>query len=316
MLGLAQRHPEANYLWCYRSHRFLRALGLVPPRGCMRFPLFDSLPPRSALFHGLNQRLPSGKLRRTVATFHDLFVLTAEYSTVEFRARFAAQARDAAERCDLLIAVSRFTANQVEEVLGVPRQRIRVVPHGIRFDGLTGETPRESVILSVGAIQKRKNTLRLVEAFEQTPRGWRLLLAGSTGFGSEEVLQRISRSPRRGDIELLGYVADERLKKLYARASIFAFPSLDEGFGIPVLEAMAAGVPVLTSRTGALAEVAGEAAVLVDAQNTGAIAAGLEDLMRNEALREKFAALGRDRAKGYSWERAVDQTWEVYRELL
>ena len=316
ILGLAERHPEARYLWCYRPHRFVRSLGLVLPRGCMRFPLFDALPPRSALFHGLNQRLPEGKLRRTVSTFHDLFVLTAEYSSPEFRARFAAQAREAAERSDLVIAVSRFTAHQVQELLRVPGERIRVVPHGVRFDADVSGGPREPVVLSVGAIQKRKNTLRLVEAFEQTPRGWRLLLAGSTGYESEEVLSRISRSSRRGDIELLGYVDDEKLRSLYARASIFAFPSLDEGFGIPVLEAMAAGVPVVTSNSGALAEVAGDAAALVDSRSTEAIAAGLEGLMNDGGLRDRLANSGRQRAREYSWERAVESTWRVYQELI
>jgi glycosyltransferase involved in cell wall biosynthesis len=313
--GLAERHPEARYLWCYRPHRFLRSLGLVPPRGCSRRPLFDAYVPRAGLFHGLNQRLPAGKLKRAVSTFHDLFVMTAEYSTPEFRARFAAQAREAAERSDLVIAVSRFTAGQVEELLGVEGSRIRVIPHGVRFRPAAEEAAREPVILSVGAIQKRKNTLRLVEAFEATAPGWKLMLAGSTGFESEEVLSRISKSPRRGDIALLGYVSDERLRALYAKASIFAFPSLDEGFGIPVLEAMAAGLPVVTSNTGALAEVAGDAAVRVDPLSKDAIAAALDGLMRDESARMRLREMGRERAAEFTWERAVDRTWQVYREL-
>ena len=118
--------------------------------------------------------------------------------------------------------------------------------------------------MSVGAIQRRKNIVRLVEAFEQLASGWKLVLAGSFGFGSEAALQRIERSPRKQDIQVLGYVSDSQLEELYRRASIFAFPSLDEGFGMPVLDAMARGVPVLTSNVSAMPEVAGDAALLVD----------------------------------------------------
>ncbi len=113
----------------------------------------------------------------------------------------------------------------------------------------------------VGALQRRKNILRLVEAFEQAAPGWRLVLAGSFGFGSEEILARIQASSRREDIQVLGYVPDSVLHNLYQRASLFAFPSLDEGFGMPLLDAMAHGVPILTSNASALPEVGGDAAL-------------------------------------------------------
>ena len=124
--------------------------------------------------------------------------------------------------------------------------------------------PRENVILNVGAIQKRKNIARLVAAFETVAPEWRLVLAGSDGYGAEEIRARIAASPARERIAVLGYVTPEELAGWYARASVFAFPSLDEGFGMPVLEAMAAGVPVVTSNRSALPEVAGDAALLVD----------------------------------------------------
>lgn len=315
--GLATRHPEAAFVWCYRPHRFARSLSLVVPRQVSRRPLLDSWPPSADLFHGLNQRLPAKRPARTVSTFHDLFVMTADYSTPDFRARFAAQARDAASRSDLVIAVSRFTANQVEELLGVPSSRIRVVPHGVpaREPG-PPQSQRARMILTVGAMQKRKNTLRLVEAFERTPPGWKLVLAGATGFESESVLRRIADSPRSRDIERPGYVSAGDLNQLYEQASIFAFPSLDEGFGIPVLEAMAAGAAVLTSHGGALREVAGEAALLVDPLDTGAIAEGLSTLMEVQTLRDQLAAAGYERVRRFTWESAVDQTWNVYQELL
>ena len=130
---------------------------------------------------------------------------------------------------------------------------------------------REQVVLNVGAVQKRKNIARLVEAFETVDSGWRLVLAGAAGYDAEEILERISRSPARDRILVCGYVTPAELAGWYARAKIFAFPSLDEGFGMPLLEAMSAGVPIVTSNRSALPEVAGDAALLVDPEDTGAL---------------------------------------------
>ena len=317
LYGLASRHPEAGYLFCYRPHRYLRSFSARLPAGSHRRLLWKEWPASADLFHGLNQRIHSTHYRRTVATFHDLFVMTGEYSTLEFRQRFSAQARTAAERSDLIITVSRFTAGQVEALLHIDPVRIRVIPHGTRHLSPGASRPkREPMILFVGAIQRRKNVARLVQAFEQVASGWRLVLAGSTGFGAEEALQRIEASPRKNDIRVLGYVSSAVLEDLYWRASIFAFPSLDEGFGMPVLDAMAHGLPVLTSNVSALPEVAGDAAWLVDPADTTSIAQGLSQLMEDDELRQRLARQGLARSAGFSWEKAVEETWKVYQELL
>ncbi len=318
--GLAAAHPEAGFLYCYRPHRFLRSLGLRLPANSSRRLLGEWWAPFSAgLFHGLNQRLPSkAVLPPAVCTFHDLFVLTGDYSSGEFRRRFAAQAREAAQRADLIITVSEFTARQVEATLGVERARLRVIPHGVHKPD-TAPPPvsvREKMVLHVGALQRRKNIVRLVEAFGQLGPEWRLVLAGSLGFEAEEILRCIEASPSRPRIRVLGYAADQQLKELYRRAAIFAFPSLDEGFGMPVLEAMAAGVPVLTSNRAALPEVAGEAALLVDPTDVTALAAGLHRLTLYDDLREVLVARGLKRVAAFTWDAAVAKTWAVYRELL
>ena len=254
-------------------------------------------------------------MRRAVATFHDLFVMTGEYSTPEFRERFTAQARDAAARADLVIAVSEFTKSQVVALLAVEPSKVRVVHHGTR--GLAyPPAARAKVILNVGAIQKRKNIARLVEAFESVDPSWKLVLAGSCGYGSAEILARIARSPVRSRVSVLGYLSPADLAAHYAAAGIFAFPSLDEGFGMPVLEAMAAGAAVLTSRTSALPEVAGDAALLVDPTDTAAIGQALRDLTEREDLRRELAQRGTARARLFTWEKAVRETWDIYRELL
>ncbi|MBL8294352.1 MAG: glycosyltransferase family 4 protein [Bryobacterales bacterium] len=310
--GLAT-HP-GPWLWCYRSHRFLASLRQPLPPGCSRRPLLENWVPRASIFHGLNQRLPAASLRRAAVTFHDLFVLTAGYSTPEFRARFSAQARFAAQRADAVLAVSAFTASQLSDLLNVEPSRITVTPHGIRFREFPA-VPRQPVVLCVGALQKRKNTARLVRAFAAMPQGWRLVLAGSHGFEAQETLDAISASPRRADITTTGFVTDHQLATLYAQASIFAFPSLDEGFGIPLLEAMMAQVPVLTSNRSALPEVAGDAALLVDPFQEEEIADGLRRLALDEVLRATLIEKGIVRAALFRWEDTVQKTLRVYRQL-
>jgi glycosyltransferase involved in cell wall biosynthesis len=316
LLGVAAAHPETRFDFCYRPQRYLRSWANPLPANARRRLLAEPLGPRAAdLFHGLNQRLPRIPLRHAVTTYHDLFVLSGEYSTEEFRARFAAQARDAAERSDAIIAVSAFTKNAVVSLLGVEAAKVRVVHHGVR-DLPYVRIPREKVILNVGVIQMRKNIARLVEAFETVEPDWRLVLAGSFGYGSGDILARIERSPARDRISVLGYVSHEELGRWYCRAMIFAFPSLDEGFGMPVLEAMAAGTPVVTSARSALPEVAGEAAVLVDPGDTEAIGMALRRLAGKEDLRRDFAFRGLARARLFTWEKAARETWDVYREVL
>lgn len=315
--GLANLHAEQRFKLCFRSQKIGAALRHAFPPNCSRTLLFDRGPfGRYRVFHGLNQRLPR-QVHRAVVTFHDLFVLTSEYSTPEFRDRFAAQARAAAERADLIIAVSRFTADQVRDLLSVPDDRIRVVHHGVNAPVVANERRREPMILHTGVIQERKNLVRLVEAFEATPPGWKLVLAGATtGYGAEDVMNAVAQSARSKDIELPGYVDEAKLEEYYARASVFAFPSLDEGFGLPVLEAMARGIPVLTSNRSALPEVAGDAAYLIDPRDQDALTHGLLELCSREDLRSRLEQLGRAQVSQFSWETAANQTWSVYKELF
>ncbi len=313
LFGLACAHREEKFLFSYRPHRFLRSFQEALPPNARRRLLRGV--PRADLFHALNQRVDL-RARRTVSTFHDLFVMTGEYSKPDFRSRFTAQARSAAEQSDLIIAVSRFTASQVEQLLGVEPARIRIVPHGVHLPA-PREQARENLVLSVGAIQRRKNVARLVKAFETMPAGWSLVLAGAAdGYGAAEELRAVERSPRRADISVPGYVPAASLESLYRRARIFAFPSLDEGLGMPVLEAMAHGAAVITSNRSALPEVAGEGALLVNPEDIDDIATALARLAADEVLRERLAARGLERARQFTWESAVERTWAVYRELL
>lgn len=312
LYGLARAYPDEKFLYCYRAHRFLRSLGESLPSNASRRLLTVS-PPPGEVFHALNQRVDVGG-PRTITTFHDLFVMSGDYSSPEFRARFTAQARRAAELSDVIIAVSRFTASQVEQLLGVEPARIRVVPHGVRIPALAA-VARENLVLFVGAVQRRKNIARLVRAFERLPGNWRLAVAGAAdGFGAAAELRAVEESPKRASIDVLGYVTATELDSLYRRARIFAFPSLDEGFGMPVLEAMAQGVPIVTSNRSALPEVAGDAAVLVDPFDIEAIGDALARLASDHSFRDDMARRGLDRARMFTWESAVERTWAVYHE--
>jgi glycosyltransferase involved in cell wall biosynthesis len=315
--GLARIHPEQRFQWCYRAHRYLRSFAGRLPSNCQRTLLQEPwLPLQRALFHGLNQRLPALRFRKTVTTFHDLFVLTGDYSTPEFRRRFAEQARHAAAASDLIIAISQFTAGQVVQHLGVEPERIHVIHHGVRAPAGSAAVAHENVILNVGAIQRRKNIGRLVTAFEGIAPGWQLVLAGSAGFGAEEILRQIELSPRRDSICVLGYVTAQELTSWYARARVFAFPSLDEGFGMPVLEAMAAGVPVVASNRSALPEVCGTAALLVDPEETEALAHALDQVIQNKELADDLTRRGKLRAAEFTWDQAAEKTWNVYEKLV
>lgn len=315
LFHLADQHPDRRFLHCYRSHRFWRGLRETRAPNCRIRPLWENRQWfRTNLFHGLNQRLPASPFPKSIVTFHDLFVMTSEYSTSGFRSRFTRLARESAERADLVVCVSRFTAHQVRDLLGVPESRLRVVHHGVRF-ATAADAPREPVVLHVGALQKRKNLVMLVRAFTRAvPAPWRLVLVGGDGYGAEEIHREIEESPARDRIERRGWIADAELAGWYRRAGVLAFPSLDEGFGIPAVEAMAGGLPAVCSDRGALPEVCGDGAWIVSAEDQDAWERALEQLTSEVDLRIEWSRRGRSQ-RVQTWAEAARQTWSIYREL-
>jgi len=237
-----------------------------------------------------------------VVTVHDLAVLrhpetfnlwTRQYSRLcVFRVVRSAR---------LVIAVSEATRRDVVELLGVAENRVRVVPNGVG-ETFTPEGPGEDgdYVLAVGTIEPRKNLERLAEATRRL--GVELRVVGAGGWGRVEIGAGVRR---------LGRVSDDELARLYRGARCLAYPSLYEGFGIPILEAMASGTPVVTSRGGATEEVAGGAAVLVDPRDVESIAAGIEEAA---ARRDELVPAGLARARQFSWEETARRTADVYRE--
>ena len=212
---------------------------------------------------------------------------------------------------DLIIAVSRDTAADLQDILRVQARRIRVVPNGVDaswFAPALGPRPFAfPYVLFVGTPQPRKNLPRLAAAVRLLRRdndALRLVVAGDAGWGD------VTLDP--ADVTFTGHVDDAQLRALYQHAECLALVSLHEGFGLPAVEAMAVGTPVVAARAGALPEVTGGAAVLVDPFDVGSIAAGVLEACER---RVELVAAGRRRASAFSWERAADSTVAVYREL-
>src|SRR5207302_3886798 len=203
----------------------------------------------------------------------------------------------------VVAAVSEFTATEIETLLHVPRERIHVVPNAAA-ESFSEGGPREEgdYVLAVGTLEPRKNLARTIEAAQRL--GVELRVAGAPGWGGVEA--------RGKGVRWEGEVGDDELARLYRGALWAAYPSLYEGFGIPVLEAMACGAPVVTSRGGATEEVAGGAAVLVDPHDIDAIAAGIREAI---SRRDELRALGLARAEAFGWDATARATLEVYEEV-
>jgi glycosyltransferase involved in cell wall biosynthesis len=203
-----------------------------------------------------------------------------------------------------VIAVSEFTASELERVLRVPRERIRVVPNGVD-PAFTPDGPRATgdYVVAVGTLEPRKNLARAVDAAGRL--GIELRVVGAPGWGGVEL--------RGAHVSWLGRVDDAELATQLRGARCLVYPSLYEGFGIPVLEAMACGTPVVTSRGGATEEVAGGAAVLVDPLDSADIAAGIERAGRD---RDTLVEAGLARARAFSWDETARATRTVYDEAV
>jgi glycosyltransferase involved in cell wall biosynthesis len=279
------------------------------------------------LLHSLANFGPtSGRFRR-VLTLHDVHRQhQAQQEPIPLPRRAATEGliRLAARGAARIIAVSGTARDEIVAHLGIDSERIDVVPNGIgkppvassmtvaevRASLGLGERP---LALAVGTNLAHKNFAGALSALALIPRGQRPVLAVA-GFetDSDELRSRARELGVEDDVRLLGFCSDDLLEGLYATADVFLFPTFYEGFGLPALEAMVRGVPVVCSDIPALREVAGDAGVMFDPRDTAAIAAAIERVLGDGALRERLRAAGRSRAEAFSWERAGRLTLESY----
>lgn len=175
-------------------------------------------------------------------------------------------------------------------------------------------------ILSVGTLEPRKNLATLFSAYEGLPANLRqrypLVVAGMKGWGTEKLMKSAQVLIRRGELRLLGYLADELIPPLYAGAAVFCYPSRYEGFGLPALEAMASGVPVITSNVTSLPEVVGDAGVMLDPDDVDGLREQMRRLLEDRAYAQHFSSLGLARAKSFSWDRCAQETFAVYQKVM
>jgi glycosyltransferase involved in cell wall biosynthesis len=258
--------------------------------------------------------VPPGYRGRCVLSVHDVsFERLPEVMAFSDRLLFRTQVPRSVRRADRVLTGSERTKRDLIERYELAAERIVVTPYGVDpFYGPDGPRREGHYALFVGAIQPRKDPLTAVEAVALIDGDLRLVLVGPEKRGGDRVREAIRRHGLEQRVELAGHVEREELAALYRGAACLVFPSRYEGFGLPVLEAMASGTPVVAARGGAVPEVAGEAAVLVEPGDPVALAGGIE---RALADRDRLVAAGLERAAAYSWAETARQTLEVYREL-
>jgi glycosyltransferase involved in cell wall biosynthesis len=270
---------------------------------------------------------PKGPRQRLIATVHDLaFLIHPELFPPRWRLMYRAGLFRIARSADAVIAVSRHTAEDLARRGRIPRARVHVVPLAASLP--TGTTDVEETltrlkvpspyVLFVGTLEPRKNVVRLIRAYRRlVARGapHALVLAGPMGWRHQALMKELA-TEAPGRIVLTGSTAPADLDALYRGASLFVYPSLYEGFGLPVLEAMGRGAPSVVSIASSLPEVAGEAAVPVDPRSVAGLAEAMERVVNDRDLAARLGAAGRARAAGFSWDQTARRTLEVYKSVL
>jgi glycosyltransferase involved in cell wall biosynthesis len=245
-----------------------------------------------------------------------------------------------ARRAAAIIVPSQATAEDVQELMGIPAERIHVIPHGVNGgdgadvlgnDGGSSEPVethrnasllngiRQPYLLYVGTIEPRKNVEAIVDAFgrvRQRHPNLSLVLAGPWGWKTSSVRRAIDRSPARESIRVLSYVSEDQRRQLYRGAAALVWPSWYEGFGFPVLEAMAEGCPVVAGATSSLFEVAGDAALLVRPYDQAGLVQAIENVLSDERLAAMLRERGLERVKSFTWKAAAGKMWEVFEGVL
>lgn len=250
--------------------------------------------------------LPADEAAQVVMV-HDLdFLAAPERTAREIRRDYPRLAATHARRARAVIVPSPYTAREVTRLLDVPGERIAVCPAGVpEWSSPPRGFDRAGYVLFLGTIEPRKNVSGLLEAYRRLVDGGRdlpkLVLAGREGPEAQQVLAATSREPLAGRVERLGYVPDAERQRLYEGARVLVLPSFEEGFGMPVLEAMSLGIPVIVSARGALPELVGDAGLLTDPADPASLAEALDRVVADDTLAERLAMRGQSRAAVFSW---------------
>jgi glycosyltransferase involved in cell wall biosynthesis len=296
-----------NYLW----HR-------------LEWPSVEDLAGNADVVHAAHPLLIPARRAAQVVTIHDLFfLLHPERTRAEIRRDYAALSPSHARRADAVITSSTHTKQLVNRHLGVVPHCIYVCPPGAptwKTLGRAPNVPGDGYILFLGTLEPRKNVGVLLDAYEALTNGSRrvprLVIAGGASPDADAWLKRIDRAPLNRHVVYKGYVAHEEREELYGGARALVLPSLDEGFGLPVLEAMSAGVLVIASNRGSLPEVVENAGVLLDPLDAAAWAAAIERVASDTGWVTRLACAGLERATAFTWERSAAELRQAYLDAL
>jgi glycosyltransferase involved in cell wall biosynthesis len=314
-------------------HRIRAPRKLIAPAWtALGIPRAEWMLPRFDLLHSIDvdYRAPTGK--PWVVTVHDLGALVhPEFFSNAVPWLLRAYVRQMAAKADRILCVSQSTANEVATLARVPLgDRLMVIEEGVDpeffeqppVEALTlseavipAETP---FLLFAGSMNPRKNVRRVLQAYLRQLPGLRqhLVLVGSLGWDSDELRTELDAARATGRVHMPGYVSDEVLRALLWRADAYLYPSLYEGFGLPILEAMASGCPVVAATNSSMPEIAGDAALLVDAENVDAISDAIGRVTSDTVLAADLREKGLARARSFTWSETARRTAQVYRELV
>jgi glycosyltransferase involved in cell wall biosynthesis len=289
----------------------------------LQWPAIETLAGgRFDVVHSLHPLLMPARHAAQVITIHDLhFLAHPERTRAEIRRDYPRLVHAHARRADHIVVNSRFTAREVERLLQVPGERISVAWPGRPSWSARTDLPRDGgYLLFVGTLEPRKNIGMLLDAYERIAGRHKsfppLLLAGRATDAAAPWLERIARAPLAGRVHHAGYVASSARRALYEGACALIHPSFEEGFGMTVLEAMTTGVPVVAAARGAIPEVAGDAALLVDPDDRDALAGAIEQIVDDQMLAARLSAAGIAQSSHFAWDRAAGATIQAYRAAI
>jgi glycosyltransferase involved in cell wall biosynthesis len=291
-------------------------------------PFSDWFLNKRAVYHGIDFKVPNTRRLPRVVTIHDLGVFEPGLSDPRFQTQGIAYNTHLITGLnpDRIIVPTEFVKNHLLQYFPQARDRVRVIYHGadhvLRHAAAAAPLPTQiqnlgPFILCPGSVEARKNGEYLIEAFDRSKAGQslQLVFAGGMGYGNEAIRQRAAASPRAAQIHFVSGISSASLAALYQAALFTVYPSVFEGFGLPIVEAFALGSPLITSSFGAMAEVAGQAALTADTRSVDAFATALDALHDDEQLRKRLIDAGRNRAAEFTWKKAAAATRDVYLEL-
>jgi glycosyltransferase involved in cell wall biosynthesis len=287
----------------------------------LEWPPIEQLAGAADVVHSMHPLLMPARRAAQVVTIHDLHFLDApENTTAEIRRDYVSLTAAHTSRADAVITVSDYTAERVRSELSVSRDAIAVCPSGAPNWPRAEPYARNGPILFMGTIEPRKNVGTLVNAYRELlrmrPDAPNLVLAGKVSPAAQADIGSIGDPRLAGRVRHLGYVSSADRERLYREASMFVLPSLDEGFGLPVLEAMTVGVPVVASNRGAIPEVAGDAALLVDPGDVAGFAAAMDRVLADASVAQRLIAEGLRRSLRYTWRSSAARLLEAYASAI